>query len=79
MEFWNLRVGSCIRIIKIFFILEGVIAAYRFIHTADVHLVSPLRSLALRDPELASLIGNATRRAIVRIVYLSFEEDMDVY
>jgi exonuclease SbcD len=27
--------------------------AYRFVHAADVHLDSPLRSLALRDPRLA--------------------------
>lgn len=57
--------------------LESVIAAYRFVHTADVHLDSPLRSLALRDPELASLIGNATRSAFVRIVDLCLDEQVD--
>jgi hypothetical protein len=31
---------------------------YRFIHAADIHLDSPLRSLALRDPGLSDLIGN---------------------
>jgi DNA repair protein SbcD/Mre11 len=36
--------------------------AFRFVHTADVHLDSPL---ALRDPELAELIGGATRKAFV--------------
>jgi DNA repair exonuclease SbcCD nuclease subunit len=51
--------------------------AYRFIHTADVHLDSPLRSLALRNPELAALIGNATRRAFVRIVDLCLTEQVD--
>ena len=44
--------------------------AYRFVHAADIHLDSPLRSLALRDPALAELIGNATRRAFVAIVDL---------
>ncbi len=39
--------------------------AFRFVHTADVHLDSPLATLALRDPELAALIGGATRRAFV--------------
>ena len=51
--------------------------AFRFIHTADIHLDSPLRSLALRDPELADLIGNATRRAFVAIVSLCIDERVD--
>lgn len=51
--------------------------AYRFVHAADIHLDSPLRSLALRDKELAGLIGNATRRAFVRIVDLCLEEQVD--
>lgn len=56
---------------------EGNISAYRFIHTADVHLDSPLRSLALRDAGLAELIGNATRRAFVRIIDLCLDEQVD--
>jgi len=51
--------------------------AYRFIHSADIHLDSPLRSLALRDPELSNLIANATRRAFVRIIDLCLEEQVD--
>lgn len=51
--------------------------AYRFVHAADIHLDSPLRSLALRDPDLADLIGNATRRALVRIIDLCLEEQVD--
>ena len=39
--------------------------AFQFVHTADVHLDSPLATLALRDPELAELIGGATRKAFV--------------
>ena len=50
---------------------------FRFIHTADVHLDSPLRSLALRDPDLAELIGNATRRAFVRTIDLCLDEQVD--
>lgn len=50
---------------------------YRFVHAADIHLDSPLRSLALRDPSLADLIGNATRRAFVRIVDLCLDEQVD--
>ncbi len=50
---------------------------YRFVHAADIHLDSPLRSLALRDPSLADLIGNATRRAFVRVVDLCLDEQVD--
>lgn len=50
---------------------------YRFVHAADVHLDSPLRSLALRDADLADLIGNATRRAFVRVVDLCLDEQVD--
>ena len=47
---------------------------YRFIHAADIHLDSPLRSLALRNSELAKLIGNATRRAFEKIIDLALSE-----
>ena len=50
---------------------------YRFVHAADIHLDSPLRSLALRDPALADLIGNATRQAFVRIIDLCLDEQVD--
>ena len=50
---------------------------YRFVHAADIHLDSPLRSLALRDPELAELIGNATRRAFVSVIDLCLAEQVD--
>lgn len=71
------RTGSIPCGLEIFFIVEGVIAAYRFVHAADVHLDSPLRSLALRDSDLASLVGNATRRAFVRIIDLCLDEQVD--
>jgi len=51
--------------------------AFRFVHSADVHLDSPLRSLALRDTELAEMIGNATRRALVNIIDLCLDERVD--
>ncbi len=50
---------------------------YRFVHAADIHLDSPLKSLALRDPDLAGLVGDATRRALVNIVDLCIEEQVD--
>lgn len=51
--------------------------AYRFIHAADIHLDSPLRSLALRDANLAEVVGNATRKAFTRIIDLCLEEEVD--
>lgn len=53
------------------------VVTYRFVHAADIHLDSPLRSLALRDRRLADLIGNATRRAFVRLVDLCLDEQVD--
>jgi exonuclease SbcD len=51
--------------------------AYRFVHAADIHLDSPLRSLALRDPRLAEFIGNASRQVLARIVELCLEEQVN--
>jgi len=53
-----------------------MIVAFKFVHTADIHLDSPLKSLALRDPGLAELIGNATRTALSRIVDLCISEEV---
>ncbi len=50
---------------------------FRFIHTADLHLDAPLKSLALKDEDLSQLVGNATRRGLERIVDLCLEEDVD--
>ena len=52
---------------------------FRFVHTADVHLDSPLKSLALRDPDLAELVGVATRSAFSRTVDLCLSEDVDAF
>ena len=51
--------------------------SFRFIHTADLHLDSPLRSLALRDPALAEQIKCASRITLQRIVDLSIAEKVD--
>ncbi len=40
----------------------------RLIHTADLHLDAPLRSLALNDPALRARVGAASREALRRIV-----------
>jgi DNA repair protein SbcD/Mre11 len=50
---------------------------FRFIHTADIHLDSPLRSLALRDPALAELIGSASRTAFRRTIDLCLTEKVE--
>ncbi|MDX5414217.1 MAG: DNA repair exonuclease [Rhodobacterales bacterium] len=47
---------------------------YRFVHTADLHLDSPLKSLAMRDTALAEVIGNASRAVFTRIIDLCIEE-----
>lgn len=51
--------------------------AFRFIHAADIHLDSPLQSLALRNPALADLISTATRQAFVRIIDICLDEQAD--
>ena len=51
--------------------------SYRFVHAADIHLDSPLRSLALRDPALAELIGLATRDAFQAVIDLCLDEQVD--
>jgi len=50
---------------------------FRFIHTADVHLDSPLRSLALKNEAMADLVANATRTAFTRIINLCIDEQVD--
>jgi DNA repair exonuclease SbcCD nuclease subunit len=50
---------------------------FRFVHTADIHLDSPLRSLALRDEALAELIAAATRQSFIRTIDLCLDERVD--
>lgn len=46
----------------------------RILHTADLHLDSPLKSLALRDGELQARVEAATRAALARIVDIALSE-----
>lgn len=48
----------------------------KILHTADVHLDSPLRSLALRDSELRDRVRIASRAAFTRIVDTALAEDV---
>ncbi len=50
---------------------------FRFVHTADIHLDSPLKSLALRHQALADLIGTASRVVFRRIIDLCLDEAVD--
>ena len=50
---------------------------FRFIHTADIHLDSPLRSLALKNKDVAHIIANATRQSFANIVQLCIDEKVD--
>lgn len=50
---------------------------FRFVHTADIHLDSPMKSLALRHAALGELVANASRQAFVRIVDLCLDEAVD--
>ncbi|TPI48487.1 MULTISPECIES: DNA repair exonuclease [unclassified Mesorhizobium] len=50
---------------------------FRFVDTADIHLDSPLRSLAMRNPDLAELVGDASRQAFVSIADLCLTERVD--
>ncbi|MBC6438569.1 MAG: DNA repair exonuclease [Rhodobacteraceae bacterium] len=47
----------------------------RILHTADVHLDSPLKSLAFQDPDLRERVQTASRTAFTRIVNSAFEKD----
>ena len=49
----------------------------KILHTADVHLDSPLKSLALLDPDLKDRIQTATRSAFTRIVDTALAESVD--
>lgn len=40
----------------------------KILHTADIHLDSPLKSLALRDESLRTKVRSATRTALTRLV-----------
>ncbi len=51
--------------------------AFRFLHTADIHLDSPLKTLAMRDESLGAQIRNATRRAFVGMVDACLAQRLD--
>lgn len=48
----------------------------KILHTADIHLDSPLRSLALRNSELRDTVAAATRTSFSLLVDLAIAEDV---
>lgn len=49
----------------------------RLLHAADLHLGSPLAGLSARDPALAALFDDASRKAFRALVDLAVEERVD--
>jgi hypothetical protein len=50
---------------------------FRFLHTADIHLDSPLRGLSAYEGAPVDLLRTATRRAFSQLVDMAIEEDVD--
>lgn len=50
---------------------------FRFLHTADLHLDSPLRGLAARDEAAALTLLGASRRAFEGLIDLALDEPVD--
>ncbi|SEM61350.1 DNA repair exonuclease SbcCD nuclease subunit [Loktanella fryxellensis] len=48
----------------------------RFLHAADLHLDSPLRAQALKNPLLAGALRHASRSVLARIVDLAIAEEV---
>lgn len=51
--------------------------SFRFLHTADIHLDSPLRGLAGQQGNAAARVRTATREALDTLVGLAIEEKVD--
>ena len=47
---------------------------FSFLHAADIHLDSPLDSLAARDPGFSQTVRGATRRALESLVRLAIDD-----
>lgn len=48
----------------------------KILHTADIHLDSPLRSLAIRNSELRKVVTTATRAAFRQLIDIAIAEDV---
>lgn len=52
-------------------------ASFKFLHTADLHLGTPFRGLAVKDPAIADRFAAATRTAFSSLVARALEEKVD--
>jgi DNA repair protein SbcD/Mre11 len=52
---------------------------FRFVHTGDIHLDSPLKGLAGQDGAAAERIRTATRAAFANLVEHAIEEEVDFF
>jgi len=50
------------------------VVSFRYLHTADIHLDSPLKGLTGQDGSAADRVRTATREALDRLVSLAIEE-----
>ena len=50
---------------------------FRFLHTADIHLDSPLKGLEAHEDAPVEEIRGATRRAFENLVEMAIEETTD--
>jgi hypothetical protein len=48
---------------------------FRFLHSADLHIDSPLIGLATKSEELASRIDDASRRAFDNLISTAIDEE----
>jgi DNA repair exonuclease SbcCD nuclease subunit len=54
-------------------------SSFRFIHAADLHLGSPFQGLALKDPDIAAIFVEASRKAFSTLVSRAIELDVDFF
>ncbi len=54
-------------------------ASFRFIHAADLHLGSPFQGLALKDPEIAAIFVEASRKAFSTLVSQAIDLKVDFF
>ncbi|MGY4501165.1 exonuclease SbcD [Bradyrhizobium sp. GM24.11] len=55
---------------------SGTLTSFRFLHTGDIHLDSPLKGLAGQEGPTAELIRTATRQALANLVDAAIKEEV---
>jgi DNA repair exonuclease SbcCD nuclease subunit len=53
------------------------VSSFKFLHAADLHLGTPFRGLAVKDPAIAGRFAEATRTAFSNLVARALEEKVD--